>query len=157
MYDSFAAYSMAAMRGAVMVALAFLVACRGEVKFSHDDARISHDDGKISIVSQSLSGGPRFDRPTRYFYKIEFTMPKDFPIDHDDPFVTMTDTSGRRFEAKETTISTTGDGVKMVEGISAEFEVPEDSKPGVIQIGDYYDVDVSSRRITRRASSSAAP
>jgi hypothetical protein len=53
-------------------------------------------------------------------------------------------------------ISQTGDGVKMVEGISAQFELPEDSKPGVIHIGDYYDVDVSSRRITRRASSSAA-
>lgn len=144
------------VRGALVVAFSFLVACHGEVKVSDDDARISHDDGKISIVSQSLSGGPRFDGPTRYFYKIEFTMPKDFPIDHDDPFITMTDISGRRFEAKETTISTTGDGVKMVEGVHAEFELPERSKPGVIHIGNYYDVDVSSRRITRRAGSAAS-
>jgi len=134
---------MAAMRGAVLVALSFLLACSG--------------GDKISLVSQSSSVATRSDGPTRFFLNIEFTMPKDFPIDHDDPFITMTDTSGRRFEAKEMSISTTGDGVKMVEGVSAKFELPADSKLGVIHIGDYYDVDVSSRRITRRRAGSAAP
>jgi hypothetical protein len=127
-----------------MVALSFLVACGGG------------GEGKINIVSQSSRTASRSDGPTRHFLDIEFTMPKDFPIDHDDPFITMTDNSGRRFEATEMTISTTGDGVKMVEGIRAKFEVPEGSRLAVIHIGDYYDVDVSSRRITRRASSSAA-
>ena len=146
---------MTAMRRAVVAALLFLVACE---KIGYDGVKISRDDARISHVSKTLSATPRFDRgPTRVVFTIEFTLPHDFPIDHDDPFITMTDTSGRRFEAKEMTISTTGDGKKMVEGVRAQFELVKDSKPGVLHIGDDYDVDISSGRITRRASGSTAP
>jgi hypothetical protein len=150
MYDSFAAYSMTTMRGALVVALSFLVACGG------GDGKISHDEGTISHVSQTWSVTPRFDRgPTRNVFKLEFTMPKDFPIDPDNPFITMTDTSGRLFEAKDMSISTTGDGVEMVQSVSAKFELAEDSKLGVLHIGDYYDVNVSSGRVARRPGSAA--
>ena len=136
---------MTAMRAAGFVVLSFLFACSGG------------GEAKIGNVAQSSLMASRSDGPTQYFFTIEFTLPKDFPIDHDDPFITMTDTSGRRFEAKEMLISTTGDGKEMVEGVRAKFEWAKDSKPGVLHIGDDYDVDVSSRRITRRAVGSAAP
>jgi hypothetical protein len=134
------------MRGAFVVALSFLVACG-------DGGRIHQDDARISQVFQTWSNSG----PTRNTLNLEFTMPKDFPIDSSNPFVTMTDTSGRHFEAKEMSISTKGDGVQMVQRVSAKFELAEGSKPAVLHIGDYYDVDFSTKRVTRRGAGSASP
>jgi hypothetical protein len=132
-------------RGAVVVALSFLIACGG------GEGRIGHDDAKISHVSQSLSVAPRFDRgPTRYVLTLEFTMPKRFPVGVLGD-IAMTDTSGRRFESMENTLSGDSEGVQR---IGTKFQVVEGSQPGVVHLGEY-DVDVPSGRVTRRAGSAA--
>ncbi len=76
-------------------------------------------------------------------------MPKDFPIHSSNLWITMTDTSGRRFRAKEMSISATGDGVQMPR-VSAQFELVEGSKPDWLDIGGVYFVDFPSGHITRR-------
>jgi hypothetical protein len=137
------------IRGALVVALSFLAACGGGV-----ERRLLHIEDKISHVSQTWSATPRFDRgPTRYVLTLEFTMPKQFPVGVLGD-ITMTDTSGRRFESTENSLSIDSDGVQR---IGTKFEVAEGSQVGVVHIGDDYDVDVSSGRITRRAAASAAP
>jgi hypothetical protein len=136
---------MTAMRGAVVVAFFFLVAC-GE------DGMISRGDGHISHVSETLSSVDSHDGPTRYFYQIELTMPKGIRIDSAKGFITMTDPSGRRFQAKEMGISTDSDGVQKV---SAKFELPDGAAQGVLHAGDY-DIDLSSSRVTRRAAAAPA-
>lgn len=139
---------MTAMRGAVLVALSILIACGG------GEGKGRHGDVTISNVSQSWSS---FDSgPIRSVLKLEFTMPKDFPIDSSKPWISMTDASGRHVEAKEMSISTNGDGVVMVQSVSARFELAEDSKPIVLHIGDDYDIDFSSGRVTRRAAPAAS-
>ncbi|MDP9194486.1 MAG: hypothetical protein M3P06_22530 [Acidobacteriota bacterium] len=137
------------MRVAVVVAFFFFVACG-------DREKISHNEGTISRVSQTWSVAPSFDGgPTRNTLKLEFTMPKDFPIDARNPWIAMTDSSGRHFQAKKMSVSTTGDGVVKEQSVSATFELAEDSQFGVAHIGDYYDINIVSGRITRRAGSTA--
>jgi len=132
------------MRGALVIAFSLLVACHGEVKIGD---RIGGD--KISHVSYHLTANPRFDRsPTRYFLKVEFTMPKRFPVGVLGD-ITMTDTSGRRFESMETSLKVDSE---QVQRIGAKFEVAKDSQLGVMHVGDY-DVDFASQRVTRRHSS----
>ena len=141
---------MTAMRGALVVAVSFLIACGGGGKPVGGGDTISH-------VSQTFSSVDSNDGPTQYFYELEFTMPKDFPIDSANPFVTMTDSSGRHFQAKQMSISTSGDGVMMVQSVSAKFELADASTKAVVHIGDDYDIDISSGRVTRRAAAPAAP
>jgi hypothetical protein len=129
---------MTAMRAALVVAVSFLIACGGGEKTIGGGDTISH-------LSQTLSAKPRFDRgPTRYFLKLEFTMPRQFPVGALGG-ITMTDTSGRRFESMENSLTlTSNDGI---ERIGTKFEVAEDSQPGVVHIGDYL-VDIPSGRVT---------
>jgi hypothetical protein len=129
------------IRGAAVVALWLLVACSSE-----------NSGDKISQVSLVSSVAPSFNGPTRYYLAVEFTMPRRFPMGVLGD-ISMTDTSGRRFESLENTLSS---GSDTGQRIGARFEVAEGSQFGVVHL-ENYDVDISSRRVTRRAAASAAP
>jgi hypothetical protein len=129
---------MTAMRGAVLFAFSFLLACSG--------------GDKIHQVSRSLSVFSRTDGPTSFSISVEFTMPKGFPVEINSN-VAMTDTSNRRFEATAYGLSTDSNGEQRV---NAKFDVAEGSHVRVVHV-DQYDIDMSSRRVTRRAAASTAP
>ena len=130
--------------GAIVV-LCLLAACGERDRTSENAPR--EPSNHIRDVNVASAGTSHADGPSEHTLRAEFTLPPAFRVPNMKG-ITMTDTAGRTWRMRDAWMQENDERQR----ISVTFEVAEDSRFGVVHIGDL-DVDVTSGVVTRRATS----